>query len=197
MYSSAHYGLACLVELGDPALFVTPRHRVVRGTGISRDAVLDAARAQFVVEKVVGAARDVGKQRAALANTLAHQPAFLVVFAGDADAWKLTLSPDVSPTALGVQVHRALQKYDPVVVDELFLTKVAPGVQRETTLDATAALATGQGGADFVVILRPLTLDQLIHVDELGQQLPFGSTAFLPDVARLVTFLVDRDEDLL
>jgi hypothetical protein len=121
----------------------------------------------------------------------------VLVFAGEPDAWKLTLSPDVSPVALGVQVHRALQKYDPVVVDELLLAKVAPGATHDTTVDASAALAVLDGGADMVAMLRPLTVDQLVHADELGQTLPFGSSAFLPAVARLVAFVVDRDEDLL
>jgi hypothetical protein len=196
-YSSANYGLACLVELGDPALVVAARHRIVRGLTGSRESVLTAARAWFVVDKLAGAARDPAKHRAALAETVAHQPACVLVFAGEPDAWKLTLSPDVSPTALGIQVHRALQKYDPVVVDELLLAKLAPGAKHDTTVDATAALAALDGGAEMVVMLRPLTLDQLLHADELGQTLPFGSSAFLPAVARLVTFVVDRDEDLL
>jgi uncharacterized protein (DUF1015 family) len=197
MYSSAHYGLACLVELGDPALVVGARHRVVRGLSATRDDVLTAARAWFVIDKLPGAARDAAKQRAALADTLAHQPAFVLAFAGDPDAWKLTLSPDVSPTRLGIQVDRAVQKYVPVVVDELLLAKVAPKATRDTVIDAPAALAALESGADMAVIMRPLSLDQLLHADELGQTLPFGSSAFLPEVARLVSFVVDRDEDLL
>ena len=197
MYSSALYGLACLVELGDPALFVAARHRVVRGLTASREAVLAAARAYFVIDKLSDAAHDVGKLRAALSDTLAHQPAFVVAFAGDRDAWKLTLSPDISPTALGVQIHRALQKYDPIVLDELFLAKLAPEARRQTMRDPVDALATLKTGADMVAILRPLSLDQLLHADELAQPLPFGASAFTPDLARLVTFVIDRDEDLL
>jgi hypothetical protein len=197
MYSSAHYGLACLVELGDPTLVVGARHRVVRGLSATRDDVLTSARAWFVIDKLAGAARDAAKQRAALAETLAHQPAFVLVFAGDPDAWKLTLSPDVSPARLGIQVDRALQKYASVVVDELLLAKVAPKATRDTVIDAAAALAALESGAEMAVIMQPLSLDQVLHADELGQTLPFGSSAFLPEVARLVSFVVDRDEDLL
>ena len=47
----------------------------------------------------------------------------VVVWPGEPDAWKLTLSPDISPVAEGIQVHRAVQKLDPVVVDQLFLDR--------------------------------------------------------------------------
>src|SRR6185369_8551907 len=96
-YSSAKYGLACLVNLEDPALVVAPRHRLVRNDGIKRDAVLDAAKQYFIVEKLPDVAKDVAKVEAALSETVAHQPAFVAVFAHDSDAWKLTLKPDVTP----------------------------------------------------------------------------------------------------
>ncbi|HEY1555179.1 MAG TPA: DUF1015 family protein [Kofleriaceae bacterium] len=196
MYSSANYGLACMVNLEDPALVVAPRHHLVRGAG-KREAVLDAAKQHFLVEKLAGAAKDIGQQHKALADTVAHQPAFVALFAGDPDAWKLTLSPDVSPTAAGVQIHRALQKYDPVVIQALFLARVAPGIPHETVTDAAAVIRAVQAGVELGVIARPLTIDQIVHVDELGQLLPFGSTAVYSPLANLVAYLVDPDEDLL
>ncbi|HUJ60291.1 MAG TPA: DUF1015 family protein [Kofleriaceae bacterium] len=199
MYSSANFGLGCLVNLEDPALVVAPRHRVVRGAGVKAAAALDAAKAHFLVEKLAGAAGDVGKLRAALAaDTLAHQPAFVALFAGEADAWKLTLSPDVSPTAAGVQIHRALQKYDPVVVEQLFVRRAFPGAIAPTELDPAAVVkAVTSGGAEAGVLLRPLSIDQVIHADELGQVLPFGSTAFPPELGNLLAYVVDPDEDLV
>jgi len=194
MYSSANYGLMCLVNLDDPTLAVVPRHRVIRGAPASQ-AVLAAAKKYFIIDKLAGAAKDAGKQRAALADTLAHQPAFVVAWAGEADAWKLTLSPDVSPINEGVQVHRALQKIDPVVADVLFIERTMPGAKVEPLASAEAALAAK---ADAVVIMRPLTLDQITHVTELGQVLPAGSTAFTPALAAgLVSSVIDPDEDLV
>jgi uncharacterized protein (DUF1015 family) len=194
MYSSANYALMCLVDLDDPTLFVTPRHRVVRGAPAS-PPVLAAARQHFIVEKLAGAARDAGKQRAALAETVAHQPAFVVVWAGEPDAWKLTLSPDVSPVNVGVQVNRAVQKIDPIVADALFIERAMPGAKVETVIGAEAALAAP---ADAVVIMRPLTIEQISHVTELGQLLPAGSTGFTPKLAAgLVGSLIDPDEDLV
>jgi len=196
MYSSGNYGLACLVNLEDPTLATAARHRIARGD-IKRDAVLAAAKPHFIIEQLAGAAKDVGKLVGALGQNVAHQPAFVVVFAGDADAWKLTLSPDVSPYAEGVVVHRALQKLDPVVVDNLFVARTMPGVELSTELDPNAALAAvATSGA--AIIMRPLSVEQIAHVDELGQLLPAGSTALHPPIANgLVSLAIDPDEDLV
>ena len=193
LYSSANYALACLVDLGDPTLITAPCHRVIRGAVPSQTA-LAAARPYFVIDRLAGAAGDLARQRAALADTLAHQPAFVVVWAGEPDAWKLTLSPDISPINEGVQVHRALQKLDPIVA-ELFLARAMPGAKREIATSAEAAFAAK---ADAVVIMRPLSVDQISHVVELGQVLPAGSTAFHPPLAAgLVSSVIDPDEDLV
>jgi uncharacterized protein (DUF1015 family) len=199
LYSAANYALACLVNLGDPTLITVPRHRVIRGAA-ARQAALDAARKYFVIDRLAGAAGDVPKLRAALDDTIAHQPAFVVVWSGEPDAWKLTLSPDISPIAEGVQVHRALQKLDPIVADHLFLDRAMPGAQRESVVSAEAALATRPEGAGAiaVVIMRPLTIEQISHVVDLGQVLPAGSTAFHPPLAHgLVSAVIDPDEDLV
>ncbi len=192
-YCSGNYGLTCLVNLDDPALAPGARHRIVR-TAVKRDDALATAATYFIVEKLAGAAADLGKQFGALADTVAHQPAFVCVFAGDADAYKLTLKPDISPVAEGVTVHRAIQKYDPVVCDRLFLAKVAPNAPLETTLDATKV--RGEGIA-LGIVMKPLSVDQIVKVDEVGELLPFGSTAFLPPVARLLAYVVDPNEDLV
>jgi hypothetical protein len=186
-----------MVDLGDPTLIAAPRHRVIRGA-VASQAALETARRYFVIDRLAGAAGDLARLRAALADTIAHQPAFVVVWAGEPDAWKLTLSPDVSPVAEGVQVHRALQKLDPVVADQLFLDRAMPGAQREFVVSAEAALAAKPQPGDALVIMRPLTIEQISHVAELGQVLPAGSTAFHPPLAHgLVSAIVDPDEDLV
>lgn len=196
-YSSVKYGLGCLVNLEEPTLYVAPRHRVLRGEGLSRDAVLEGAKHHFVVDKLAGAAKDVTRQQSALADTIAHQPAFVVVFAGDADAWKLTLKPDTSPVAEGVQVHRAIQKYDPIVVEHMFMPRLAKGAVATTERTAEAVHAAIAAGAAAGIIMRPLTIEQIVHVDEVSAVLPFGSTAFGPPIANLIAFFPDPDEDLV
>jgi uncharacterized protein (DUF1015 family) len=198
LYSSGNYGLMSLVDLADTSLRVGARHRVVRGP-ITRDAVLAAARKWFIVEPIAGAARDAARLQAALADTLAHQPAFVAVFAGDTDAWKLTLSPDVSPASEGIEIHRALAKLDPVIVDTLFIKRaLGDGVTVTTEVDVPAALARVQSGAALAVIVRPLSLEQIRQTSELGQTLPAGSTALVPRIANgLVMSQIDADDDLV
>ncbi|MBV8757732.1 MAG: DUF1015 family protein [Deltaproteobacteria bacterium] len=188
-YSTGNYGLFCLVNLEDQALVVAPRHRIVK-TGITRDELLRTK--HFIVEKLAGAAKDAARQRAALGDTLAHQPTFVAVFAGDPDAWKLTLSPDVSPNAEGVTVHRALQKYDIVVLEHMLV----PGVPFETTIDQLEVLAAVDKGAALGLLMRPMSLEQIVHADELGQVLPASADAFPPALLDFVRFPIDANEDV-
>jgi uncharacterized protein (DUF1015 family) len=195
-YSAGNYGLACLTSLDDPALATAPRHRILRG-GAKREA-LAALGNRFIVDKLAGAAKDLGAQFAALADTVAHQPAFVAVFAGEPDAWKLTLSPDVSPVSEGVAVDRALQKLDPIVFQYLVIDRAFAKAESSTGVDAAAALAQLEQGADAVFIMRPLSVSEIEHVDELGGMLPAGSTAFHPPIAKhLVGLAIDPDEDLV
>ncbi len=197
MYSSANYTLAHLVDLADPALAAAPRHRILRNTKITREAALAAVAPFFIIEKLAGDASNGVKLQQALGDTVAHQPAFVVVFAGEADAWKLTLKPDVSPVSEGVVIDRALQKYDPVVIEYMFLQRALPGVEVTTTTSSAEALAALGQGAAALVIVRPVPISQVAHVDELNGRLPAGSTAFHPTVVSLVGYSTEPDEDLV
>jgi uncharacterized protein (DUF1015 family) len=196
-YSSTKYGLACLVNLEDPSLVIAARHRLVRNGAIKRDNVLEMAKKYFIIEKIAGAAKDVAKIDASLAETVAHQPAFVAIFAGDPDAWKLTLKPDITPVNEGVEVHRAIQKLDPVVVEHMFLAKVLQTAASTTELDSHGVVKAVANGGAVGMIMRPLPLDQVVHADELGALLPFGSTAFHPPLANLIAFVIGADEDLV
>jgi hypothetical protein len=195
MYSAANYGLFCIVPLEEQGLVAAARHKIIKGTTAKRDEVLAAAKKYFIIDKLPGAAGDVAKLSAGLGESLAHQPAFVVVFKGDSDGWKLTLSPDISPIHEGVAVDRAMAKLDPVVVEHLFVQRMLPGATVTTELDAQKAL--GAGG-DVTVLMRPMTIDQIAHVDELNQTLPPASTAIYPPLAQgLISYVVDPDEDLV
>jgi len=198
MYSSANYALACIVALDDPALVPAARHKVVRGAVTSSADAIGQVAKYFVVEKLPGAGADLPTLGRALAETLAHQPAFVAVFAGESDAWKLTLRPDVSPIAEGVAVDRAIAKLDPVVVEHLFLARALPGAEVTAETDAVRALSALGQGANVALIVRPLSMSQIAHVDELGLLLPPRSTAFHPPLAPgLVRLIIDPDEDLV
>ena len=197
MYSSANYGLAFIVTLEESGLVSAPLHRVITGSTAKAADVLEGAKQHFIVEKIAGGATDLGKVYAALELTVAHQPAFVAAFANEPDAYKLTLSPDVSPQNEGVKADRAVAKLDPFVLEHLFVGKLLGGGTSTSERDAATALASIGKGASVAVITRPLSLQQITHVDELSQRLPARSTAFFPTIAQgLVSFVVDIDEDV-
>jgi uncharacterized protein (DUF1015 family) len=191
MYSSGKFAMFCLVNVDDPALISAPHHRVVRGLSAKSAEVLAQAKRAFIIEKV---SRDPAKLGAALADTVAHQPAFAIAFAGEPDAYKLTLSPEISLLNEGVSVNRALQKLDPIVTESFFAARFLPGAKLTGERDLTAAFAAE---ADAVIATRPVPLDQILHAGELGQLMPEKATAFVPQLASLVTFSIDPDEDLV
>jgi uncharacterized protein (DUF1015 family) len=197
MYSSANFTLAHLVDLADPALAVAPRHRILRNTKVTREDALKAVEPYFIIEKLAGSASDGPKLQQSLTDTVAHQPAFVAVFAGEPDAWKLTLKPDVSPVSEGVAINRALQKYDPVVIEHMFLQRALPGVESSSTTSSPEAITALGQGASAVLIVRPVSISQVAHVDELNGRLPAGSTAFYPTVLSLVGYQIEPDEDLV
>ena len=184
--STASFALACLVNVEDPALELVPRHRVVRGPTWSRIDVLSAAKAFFSVDRVPGAADNVPKQQAALAE-LGDKQGFLALFPDDPDAWKLTLLPTT-----GV---RGEQKIDPVVVEDVFLKRVVPAGKARSVLEPATVVRAVDDGA-IGLILRPITLAHVLRADESGKLLPFGSTAIRPNLARLVTYLIDPQDTL-
>jgi uncharacterized protein (DUF1015 family) len=183
--STARFGLACVVNLDDPALMLAPRHRVIRGPK-SRAEVLTAAKPYFKFERIPGAAYAFDKQRAALAD-LGDALGFLALFPDDPDAWLLTLLPEVK--------LEAAQKIDAVVFEQVFKAHVAPGAQTRSVLEATTVSKAVDDGA-IGLILRPLSLAHLLYADESGALLPFGSTAVAPALARLVTYVIQPREEL-
>ncbi|MDX2089311.1 MAG: DUF1015 family protein [Kofleriaceae bacterium] len=197
MYASPNYVLGFIVPFSDAGIVTASRHRIIKGATVTREQALAGASKHFIVDKIAGAAGDVNKLLAALGESVAHQPAFIAVFAGEGDAYKLTLSPEVSPVAEGVSIHRALQKYDPVVVQSMFVERHLPGAQVTTETDAGRALAALKAGASVALLVRPLSLAQIAHVDELAQLLPPHSTALYPALATgLASLVIDPDEDL-
>jgi uncharacterized protein (DUF1015 family) len=197
-YSSGNYGLAYIVTVDDSGLVSAPMHRVITGASAKSADVLEHAKQHFIIEKLAGAAGTLDKIYAALGNTVAHQPTFVVVFANEPDAYKLTLSPDVSPTNEGVNVDRAVAKIDPFVLEHLFIARHLGGGTSVSERDAATALGALAKGASAAVISRPLTMQQILHVDEVGARLPAGSTAFHPPIAQgLVSFVIDPDEDVV
>jgi uncharacterized protein (DUF1015 family) len=183
--SAARFGLTCLANLDDVGQGLAARHRVVRGPKGRMD-VLTAAKPFFEYERVPGGAVNSGKQQAALAE-LGDRCGFLALFPNDPDAWKLALLPSVKVNAG--------QRIDPIVVEDVFLGRVVQGAKARSVLEpATVVKAVSDGAVGL--ILRPIALANVLRADETGELLPFGSTAFCPPLARLVTYLIDPNEQL-
>jgi uncharacterized protein (DUF1015 family) len=208
MYSSVNYGSAFLASMDDPGVIVLPTHRVVHGlAGFAKDTLLARAREWFVVEKIEGGARDLAAIRAALASAIAHQPAFAAVFPGDADAWRLTLDPHVSPSSVGLAGHPTVLRLDVMLLHGLLLERalgVTPAAQEAQTnlryvKDSTAALAAAQEpGVQVVFLMSAPRLADVKQVADAGEVMPQKSTYFAPKLASgLVMAAIDPDEDLI
>jgi uncharacterized protein (DUF1015 family) len=182
-HSCARYGLASLVHLDDVAHDLAPRHRVVRGPS-SRANVLTAAKPFFDYDRISGAAENPDKQRAALSG-LGDRSGFLALFPDDPDGWRFALKADV-PVG-------ARQTLDPAIVEEVFLARVVPDAKARSVLEASTVMKAVDDGA-VGLILRPISFAHVLEALDSGHLLPFGSTAFHPALARLVTFLIDPAE---
>ena len=94
-------------------------------------------------------------------------------------------------------VHRALAKLEPVVAEHMFVGRYLKGAQTTSERDAATALAALGKGASVALITRPITIEQIAHVDELNQRLPAHSTAIHPAIAQgVVQYAINPDEDV-
>ncbi len=206
-YSSAQYGSMFLVATDDPGLVVLPTHRLIHGLeGFSAQTLLARAQEHFVVERLPGAARDGARIRDAIANTPGHQPSFVAVFPGDADAWQLTLEPHVNPAAVGLSGHAALLRLDVTLLHGLVLERIlgidAAAQEAQThiryvkdTASALEQVAAGKAQVGFLV--NPTKVEQVRQVADAGEVMPQKSTYFFPKLASgIVMARVDPDEDL-
>jgi uncharacterized protein (DUF1015 family) len=208
LYSSAQYGSMFLVPTDDPGLVVYPTHRIVHGLpSIDAADLLQRARQHFIVDRLPGAARDADRIREAIAHTPGHQPSFAAVFAGDADAWQLTLDPHVNPAAVGLVGHPAVLRLDVTLLHGLVLDRILGITQAaqeaqtnlryvKDTGKALDDIAAGRGQIAF--LLNPGRVETVRQVADAGQVMPQKSTFFYPKLASgIVMARVDPDEDLV
>ncbi len=206
-YSSAQYGAMFLCNHDQQGLVVLPTHRVLHGLqGFARDAFLEQARAQFIVEKIDGGGKDPTAVRAALATAVQHQPTLAVAFPGDSHGWKLTLAPHVNLTTLGLGAP-AVARLDVSLLHGVILERIlgisAAAQEAQTNLryvkDTAQALAQlGATDTQAVFILSAMPVEQVTHIADGGEVMPQKSTYFYPKLASgLVLSTVDPDEDLI
>lgn len=83
---------------------------------------------------------------------------------------------------------------------EALAAPASQGIPVSVVHDATAVLAalSGRSPAALAVLGRALPMQQVVHVADLGQHLPAGSTHFFPPVLAGLTMLsLTADEDLV
>lgn len=86
------------------------------------------------------------------------------------------------------------------VAAEALAAPASQGIPVSVVHDATAVLAalSGRTPAALAVLGRALPMQQVVHVADLGQHLPAGSTHFFPPVLAGLTMLsLTADEDLV
>lgn len=127
MYAAGNYALMCLVNLEDQALLPSPCHRLVTGATPPAAELLAKAARYFSVDKLAGLAGAADRLARELDGWTSSQAMFALAFPGSPDLWRLTLLPSVNPRDEGVDVHPAIARFDPVVVEELFFRKVLGG----------------------------------------------------------------------
>ncbi len=205
-YASPQYVATFLCSGADGGLVVRASHRLLTGVdGFDARRFLERAREYFIIEPVVGGARDSASATAALADVPGHQPAMVVAFPGDTDAWRLTLDAHVNPQSLGVAGTPMVAKLPVSVLHGLIFDRIlglapdahAGGLNVRHTSDADQALAAlPRSQAAF--ILPPPSADTLLNVTALGDTLPPRASWLHPPLAPgIVTSTIDPDEDLL
>lgn len=197
-----------LCNSADEGIMVRGAHRLLSGVdGFDAKGFLARARAYFVTDVVPGGARDPGASLRALDEAPGHQPAIVVAFPGEPDAWRLTLDAHVNPQALGVAAHPLVAKLPPSLLHGVVFERIlglAPAVHEGGTQvrhvnDAAAALAAlGGAGVQAAFLLPPLTPELLRNIAELDDGLPPRSAWIYPPLLPgIVMATIDPDEDLL
>ncbi|MBZ0231247.1 MAG: DUF1015 domain-containing protein, partial [Deltaproteobacteria bacterium] len=208
-YASPQYAATYLCSGADGGLVVRASHRLLHGVdGFDRARFLERARAYFVVEPLPGGGTDADVAEAALADIPGHQPAMVVAFAGEPDAFRFVLDAHVNPQALGAGNHPVVAKQPVAVLHGVVFERIlglspaqheGGGNVRHAT-DARAALAAlaEPGRAQAAFILPPPTADVLLNVTQSGDTLPPRASWLHPPLAPgIVMSPLDPDEDLL
>lgn len=207
-YASPQYAATYLCSGADGGLVVRASHRLLHGVdGFDRASFLARARESFVIEPLPGGGKDAAVAEQALVDVPGHQPAMVVAFPGEADAFRFILDAHVDPQALGAGSHPVVAKQPVAVLHGIVFERIlglppaahesaGAGNVRHAT-DAASALA-GLARAQVAFILPAPTADVLLNVTQVGDTLPPRSSWLHPPPAPgIVTSPIDPDEDLV
>jgi uncharacterized protein (DUF1015 family) len=205
-YASPKYTATYLCSGADGGLVVRASHRLlVDAAGFDRARFLERAREYFDIEPLPGGGKDPAIAEGALVDIPGHQPAMVVAFPGEADAFRFVLDAHVNPQQLGAGTHPVVAKQSVSVLHGIVFERIlglAPAAHEgggnvRHANDAASALA-GLARAQAAFILPPMTADVLLNVTQVGDSLPPRASWLHPPLAPgIVMSPIDPDEDLL
>jgi len=179
------YGLVTFVSMDDPGLVVLPTHRLIHSyTGMDSRALLAALAPAFTVEAMA----DLASVEAGLAAATPAQPRFGFY---DGTFALLTLKDLGAMDALLPDRDPAFRTLDVTVLHELVIERTM-GLSKESVLrrenldylrDPLPGLqAVDRGEADFLFLLNPTRMAQILACTAAGERMPQKSTDFYPKV---------------
>lgn len=204
--ASPQFTTMFLCNGADEGLVVRGSHRLLTGVaGFEPRAFLARARDYFVIDAVAGGGKDADAVQHALDQVPGHQPAIVVAFPGEVDAWRLVLDAHVNPQALGVAAHPMVAKLAPSLLHGLIFERIlglAPSAHEgggnvRHGHDIAATLVE-LAGAQAAFLMPALTPDILRNLAELEETLPPRASWLHPPLAPgIVMARLDPDEDLV
>lgn len=180
-----NYGLVTFVSIDDPGLVVLPTHRLIHSyTGMDSRALLETLAPAFTVEAMA----DLASVEDGLAAATPAQPrlgfydgAFTLLTLKDLGMMDVLL-PDRDP---------AFRTLDVTVLHELVIERTM-GLSKESVLrrenldylrDPLPGLqAVDTGEANFLFLLNPTRMAQILACTAAGERMPQKSTDFYPKV---------------
>lgn len=200
--ASSEFATFFLTNMSDPGLVVLPTHRLIHSLpSFDKEALVAKARQYFDVDTIEGGADNAQNLKVLVHERGRLKPTFAAVFAGDPDAYVLSLSSDPH-----LAVHRTLALLDVTLLHSVLLERIL-GIDRDAqdhethiryvkdTAEAMAQVARGHAQVGF--IMNPTRVDQVLDAADHGQVMPQKSTFFVPKIASgLVLSPISPDEDL-
>lgn len=198
----AGYIMMTLVNLYDPGLVILPTHRLVMGSRVDKQKLLDSLQEDFTVEKLTAAnVAGVTELMSGLAGfqdngDTTHRQVF-GMYLGKDGYYTLTLRDEDAIARKMPPEHSAdWRRLDVSVLQKLILENqlgidknaLAGGDAIEYTRDAREAVqAVDEGRCQLAFLMNPTLIAEVTAVAANGEKMPQKSTFFYP---KLITGLV-------
>jgi uncharacterized protein (DUF1015 family) len=187
--AAADRTLGLIVPLGDPGLVVLPTHRMIRGSRIDVDRVLENLRDWFQLHELPPNVSYVES----LATMRERGTTCVVVHRGG-NALELLLKQDAKLADLPFATEPTVATLDVARIDELVVKRLVEaageGAQVGHTPRADEVIdAVLRGDVAAGVLLNPLSVEHVLRVADAGASMPQKATYFYPKVPSGLVFL--------